>query len=93
MRKVLSLALLGLLPVLAIGGPVDINTADAVTIARELNGVGEVRARAIVEYREKNGRFAAPEDVMKVTGIGAQVFKLNRDNIRTGQQTRTAEKP
>jgi competence ComEA-like helix-hairpin-helix protein len=54
-------------------GPVDINTADAATIARELNGIGDSRARAIVEFREKNGRFASPEDVLKVSGIGPQV--------------------
>ncbi len=89
MRKFVCLGILGLLPALAGAGPVDINTADAATIARELNGVGESRARAIVEYREKNGRFASPDDVMKVSGIGPQVLKLNRENIRTGQAAKT----
>lgn len=93
MRRILFLAILGLLPVLADAGPVDINTADAATIARELNGVGESRARAIVEFREKNGRFASPDDVLKVSGIGPQVLKLNRDNIRTGQAAKTASQP
>jgi competence protein ComEA len=93
MRKVIGLSLLSLLPVLTIAGPVDINTADAATIAKELNGVGESRARAIVEYREKNGRFASPDDVLKVSGIGPQVLKLNRDNIRTTAATKAAEKP
>ena len=93
MRRILFLATLGLLPALADAGPVDINTADAATIARELNGVGESRARAIVEFREKNGRFASPDDVLKVSGIGPQVLKLNRDNIRTGQAAKTASQP
>lgn len=93
MRRILFSALLGLLPALALAGPVDINTADAETLARELNGVGDARARAIIEYREKNGRFAAPEDVMKVSGIGPQVFSLNRDNIRTAPPAKPAEKP
>ncbi len=93
MRRTLFLAVLGLLPALADAGPVDINTADAATIARELNGVGESRAKAIVEFREKNGRFAAPEDVMKVSGVGPQVLKLNRDNIRTGQAAKTPSQP
>jgi competence protein ComEA len=93
MRRILFLAILGLLPALADAGPVDINTADAATIARELNGVGESRARAIVEFREKNGRFASPDDVLKVSGIGPQVLKLNRDNIRTGQAAKTASQP
>ena len=79
--------------VLALAGPVDINTADAATIARELNGIGDSRARAIVEFREKNGRFASPEDMLKVSGIGPQVLKLNRDNIRTGQPAKAAGQP
>jgi competence protein ComEA len=82
-----------LLPLLAMAGPVDINSADAATLARELNGVGDSRARAIVEYREKNGRFASPEDLMRVSGIGQQVFNLNRDNIRVGGEARPAAKP
>lgn len=90
MRKFIVTAFIGLLPALVMAGPVDINTADAATIARELNGVGESRARAIVEYREKNGRFASPDDVMKVSGIGPQVLKLNRENIRTGQPAKSA---
>lgn len=93
MRKIMCLSLLGILPTLVNAGPVDINTADAATIAQELNGIGASRAKAIVEYREKNGRFATPEDVLKVSGIGPQVLKLNRDNIRTGQPAKPASKP
>lgn len=93
MRRIMCLGILGLLPALAGAGPVDINTADAATIARELNGIGESRARAIVEYREKNGRFATPDDVLKVSGIGPQVLKLNRENIRTGQSAKPASAP
>lgn len=93
MRRIMCLSILGLLPALTHAGPVDINTADAATIAQELNGIGASRAKAIVEYREKNGRFASPEDVLKVSGIGPQVLKLNRDNIRTGQAAKPAGKP
>jgi competence protein ComEA len=71
-------------PLAALAGPIDINAADAATLARELNGVGDSRAQAIIEYREKNGRFATPEDLLKVSGIGQQVLNLNRDNIRVG---------
>jgi competence protein ComEA len=93
MRRFLSLGILGLLPVLTTAGPVDINTADAATIARELNGVGESRAKAIVEFREKNGRFSSPDDMLKVSGIGPQVLKLNRENIRTGQAAKPGVSP
>jgi competence protein ComEA len=93
MLRIMCLGVLGCLPVLALAGPVDINSADAATIARELNGVGESRARAIVEFREKNGRFASPDDVLKVSGIGPQVLKLNRDNIQTGPAPKSPAKP
>ncbi len=93
MRRLITLGLLGLLPVVASAGPVDINSADAATIARELNGIGPSRAQAIVEYREKNGRFASPDDVLKVSGIGPQVLKLNRENIRTGDGTKAPVRP
>lgn len=81
-----------LLPLIAWAGPVDINTADAATLARELAGVGNSRAQAIIDYRTKNGRFASPEDLLKVSGIGQQVLNLNRDNIRVGGAARPAAK-
>lgn len=94
MLRIMCLGVLGCFsPALVLAGPVDINTADAATIARELNGVGDSRARAIVEFREKNGRFASPEDVLKVSGIGPQVLKLNRENIQTGQPAKAPAKP
>jgi competence protein ComEA len=75
-------AILGLIsPMVLFAGPVDINSADAETIARELNGVGAARARAIVEYREKNGDFRSPEEVLNVSGIGQHIFEANQDNI------------
>jgi competence protein ComEA len=69
----------------AVAGPVDINRADAATIAKELNGVGEARAKAIVEYREKNGAFKTADDLAKVKGVGAKMIEKNRANIRVGE--------
>ena len=51
-----------LLPVLALAGPVNVNTADAETISESLQGVGLSKARAIVEYRQKHGPFRAPRE-------------------------------
>ena len=62
-------------------GPVDLNSADAETIARELNGIGTTKAQAIVEYREKNGSFSSAEDLLNVTGIGPQILRANKTNI------------
>ena len=70
-----------LLPVLALAGPVNINTADAETISRSLQGVGLSKARAIVEYREKHGPFKSPDDLSLVKGIGDRTVELNRASI------------
>jgi competence protein ComEA len=49
--------------------PVDVNRADADQLAR-LPGVGAALARRIVEEREQRGRFAAPEELRYVLGMG-----------------------
>lgn len=73
-----ALAALLLLPALAWAGPVDLNSADAATLARELKGVGPARAEAIVAWREAHGPFKSPEELVKVQGIGARVLEDNR---------------
>lgn len=69
-------------------GPVDINHADAATIAKELSGIGPAKARAIVEYRQKNGAFRSADELTKVKGIGAKMVERNRANIRTGESVK-----
>jgi competence protein ComEA len=64
-----------------LAGPVDVNTADAATLSAELQGVGMSKALAIVEYREANGPFKSPDDLVLVKGIGERTVELNRDNI------------
>jgi len=71
-----------LMPLAVLAGPVNVNTADVATIAKELDGIGKAKAQAIVEYRQKNGPFRAPEDLLKVDGIGQKVLDQNRGNIR-----------
>ena len=60
---------------------VNINNADAATLAETLVGVGQSRAEAIVRYREEFGPFFAVEDLMQVKGIGPAVVEKNRDRI------------
>ncbi|MCQ4348753.1 helix-hairpin-helix domain-containing protein [Pseudomonas stutzeri] len=60
---------------------VDLNSADAATLARELNGIGEAKARAIVEYREANGAFSSVDELLEVKGIGAATLEKNRDRL------------
>ena len=61
---------------------VNVNSADAELIAEVLDGVGLVRAEAIVEYRETNGRFDDPYDLTNVKGIGDRTVELNEGRIR-----------
>jgi competence protein ComEA len=68
-------------PVFAFAGPVNVNTADAETISEELKGVGLSKAIAIVEYRDANGPFKAPDDLALVKGIGTRTVEINKDNI------------
>lgn len=77
---ILSLALA--LP--AFAGQVDINSADAQTLAEGLNGVGLSKAEAIVAYRDEHGPFSSAEDLVQVKGIGAKTVEKNRDNIEVG---------
>jgi competence protein ComEA len=63
-HSLVSLLLAALLvPAIAAAGPVDINTADAKTLARELKGIGLARAQAIVDYRAKNGPFKSADEL------------------------------
>lgn len=68
-------------PLLAVAGPVDVNSADAETISAELQGVGLSKATAIVEYRRANGPFKSVDDLIEVKGIGERTIEMNRDNI------------
>ncbi len=46
-----------------------------------LEGIGESKAVAIIDYREKNGPFLKLEDLMNVSGIGDKAFEKIKDNI------------
>lgn len=85
MKKMLLAALVAFGPAGLMAGPVDLNSADADTIARELNGVGAARAQAIVEYRDEYGAFESPEDLLNVAGIGRHILDVNRANIVLGK--------
>ncbi len=60
---------------------VNINQADAETLASVLTGVGISRAEAIVAYREKNGKFYSAEELSSVRGIGLTTVAKNEDRI------------
>ena len=62
------------------GALVDLNTADE-TQLDALPGVGPSTAKAIVEYRKKNGPFKCIEDLMKVPGIKESRFSSLKDMV------------
>ncbi|HEY8520983.1 MAG TPA: helix-hairpin-helix domain-containing protein [Gammaproteobacteria bacterium] len=74
---------------LAWAGPVNINTADAATLAAELDGVGPALAEEIVRDREQNGAFESPEELTRVKGIGPRIVEMNRANILTRDPEKT----
>ena len=84
MKRILSLLFvlfLGLSPLVTLAAPVNINTADAKALDTVLVGVGAKTAKAIVDYRAKNGQFKSVDDLLKVKGIGPALLEKNRTNI------------
>jgi len=61
-------------------GKININSAGVEELAK-LDRVGEKYAQRIMEYRETNGPFEKPEDIMKVKGIGSKIWDANKDRI------------
>ena len=59
---------------------IDVNVADA-PLLESLPGIGEVKARANVSYREANGPFSRVEDLLDVRGIGAATLEAIRDLV------------
>ena len=47
-----------------------------------IKGIGEAKAKSIIEYREKNGLFKKIEDITKVSGIGSSTFEKIKDYIK-----------
>lgn len=65
----------------ASAAPVNVNTADAQTLAKNINGVGPKKAQAIVTYRESNGSFKSAKDLVKVKGIGQKTIDRNKGDL------------
>ena len=82
---------LAALPMMAADGKVNINTAGTNELAL-LPRVGPVVAQRIVDFREENGRFNKPEDLMLVEGIGDRTFDLIEPWIALDGETTLAEK-
>ncbi len=66
--------------------PIDVNTADTETLEL-LPGIGPEKAAAIVAWREENGPFSQPEDLLEVSGIGEATLEEIRSLIVCGDGT------
>ena len=60
---------------------ININTANAEQIATAMTGIGDSKAKAIVEYRKTHGKFKSVQDLENVDGIGIKTVEKNKGNI------------
>lgn len=61
--------------------PVNINSGGVAELSK-LQGIGEAKAKAIIDYRKENGPFQSIEDLVKVKGIGVKTLENNRHRLR-----------
>ncbi|WP_033135787.1 ComEA family DNA-binding protein [Aeromonas finlandensis] len=61
-------------------GKININTATLAELTN-LKGIGDKKAQAIVDYREKQGKFTSVDQLADVSGIGPATLDANRDMI------------
>lgn len=61
--------------------PININQADRAEIVENLMGIGNVKADAIIEYRDEHGPFETVSDLLKVKGIGAKTVEQIEDDL------------
>jgi len=85
LRKLFLALALSIAPFIVNADQVNINTADAETLAT-IEGVGEMKAAEIVSYREQNGPFKSIDDLLNVKGIGEAILEKNKDLLTVGDE-------
>ena len=77
------LAVLAVQPVAGGEKPIDINKAPVSELVK-INGIGNAKAQAIVDYREQNGSFKSVDDLTLVQGIGEKTLERLRPQVTVG---------
>lgn len=72
----------------AFAAQVDINSADAATLAQSVNGIGPSKAQAIIDYRDANGPFESLDELVNVQGIGLKTLDRIREFIKVAPGSR-----
>ncbi len=70
----------------AVAGVVNINTADAQTLAANIVGVGEKNTLAIINFRDEHGPFKSVDELTQVKGSGLKLVDKNRENLTIKSQ-------
>lgn len=92
--RTIALALALAAPFAVQGGQtVDINSADAETLAKVIDGIGVAKAQAIVDYRQANGPFKTVDGLVAVKGIGERTVERNRDRLSVGSAATASAAP
>ncbi|MGK0273613.1 MAG: competence protein ComEA, partial [Cocleimonas sp.] len=71
---------------------VNINKANAATLAAYLKGIGPNKAEAIVKFRKSNGSFKSAADIKNVPGVGDETYKDIKSKISTSRGKSVAPK-
>jgi len=64
-------------------GRININTADVDELVK-LPGIGPTKARSIIDYRNKNGKFSSVDDLLNIKGIGEKTLEKLRNSVTIG---------
>mgnify|MGYP003778165219 CR=1 FL=1 len=84
--RLFTLSLFFLFSPLALAEVVNINTADAQTLADNIIGVGMKRAQEIINFREEHGPFKSVDELTQIKGIGLKLVEQNRDNLKVSEK-------